>query len=67
MKRMYVVFTAQRRLCTYMHVDSYQEIQVLSHVHEKPPNHSSKVNNMGGLMLLKDFSRLLQAPEDRIR
>lgn len=46
-----------------MRVDSYQEVQVLSHVHEKPPNHSSKVDDMGGLMLFKDFFRILKIPE----
>lgn len=48
-----------------MRVDSYQEVQVLSHVHEKPPNHSSKVNDMGGLMHFKDFFRILKIPEGR--
>lgn len=51
----------------YMYVDSYQEVQVPTHVREKPPNQSSKVNNVGWLILFKDFSRILQVPEGRIR
>lgn len=50
-----------------MYSDSYQEVQVLSHVHEKSANHSSKVDNVGWLKLFKDFSRILQIPGGRIQ
>lgn len=52
-------------MCVY--VDSYQEVQVLSHVHKKSPNHSSKVNDVGWLMLFKDCPRLLQVPKGNAR
>lgn len=50
-----------------MYSDTYQEVQVLSHVHEKPSNHSSKVDDVGWLKLFKDFSGILQIPEGRIQ
>lgn len=50
-----------------MYFDSYQEVQVLSHVHEKPPDHSSQVNNVRWLVHFKHFSCVLQVPEGRIQ
>lgn len=43
---------------------SYPEIKIDPHVFEQPSHHSSQVDDMGGLMLLKHCPCLLHVPEE---